>query len=92
MMTSCHRALTRRNKERSGSFDDLALFFRAFLELVLPFGAVHGGSDLDCRHLRRHEIRFDEQSLAAHELIDVHDRRAHRRFVVARPLYAADLT
>jgi len=36
-------------------------------------------------------VRLDEQPFATNELIDMHDRRAHRRFIVAGPLHAADL-
>ena len=39
----------------------------------------------------RHVLGDDELALAAHEAADVHDRRAFRRLVVARPLHAAQL-
>ena len=41
--------------------------------------------------LGRHVRRLHEAALAAHEAVDVHDRRAVGRGVVARPLHAADL-
>jgi hypothetical protein len=47
-----------------------------------PAGAQRG---------RGHVLRDDEAPLAAHEVVDVHGRRAFRRLVVARPLDAAQL-
>ena len=42
--------------------------------------------------IKERSARFDEKALAADEIFDMHDRRAQRRFFIARPLHAADLT